>query len=213
MKNKRFQYAYRNNTSKLHKKVGDLLRENKAFGEFEWYQEYPVNLINNRYPDGRAKLDWVCPAVRIVIECHGKQHYEVVDFGYDTPEEAIEAFHAGKKRDIIKKRAAMDANYVYMVVPYTMEKKVDIAWLHKIFQLQLEELQEHITYNKERIKEEKEQKKNELAEVLKAQKKAKDKELRKQYLESDRHKEQLEKAREYRRQQYKRLKELKRNAQ
>jgi hypothetical protein len=209
MKNKRFQYAYRDNTSKLHKKVGDLLREDKAFGEFEWYQEYPVNKINDGYPDGRAKFDWVCPALRIVIECHGKQHYQVVDFGYDTTEEAIEAFHEGKKRDMVKKKAAMDANYTYMVVPYTMEKKVDTAWLQETFSLQLQELEEYTKENEERLREEEERKKNELAEVLKAQKKEREKEQRQEYLVSEKHKAELRRAREFRQARYRRLKELK----
>lgn len=209
MKNKRFQYAYRDNASKLHKKVGDLLREEKVFGDFEWYQEYPVNKVFDGYPDGRAKFDWVCPALRIVIECHGKQHYQVVDFGYDSVEEAIEAFNDGKKRDIEKKQAAMDANYTYMVVPYTIEKNVNGEWLQETFQLQLQELEEYTKENEERLREIEEQKKREVVEVLKAEQKEREKQVRQEYLASEKHKEELRKAREFRQQRYRKFKELK----
>jgi very-short-patch-repair endonuclease len=202
MKNKRFQYRYRSNASLLHKAVGDCLRTDKPFGEFEFYQEYPVNKVNKNYPSGSHKFDWVCTTLGIVIECHGKQHYEVVDFGFDKIEDAIEAFKNNKKRDEAKKLAALDANYVYIEIPYTLQKKINAHELRKLFKLGLEVLS---VYNKDNLQSL--EPKNIAVQNFKEKQKQKAKEFRKKYLASDKHQEQLKKAREFRQSQYREQKE------
>ena len=207
MKNKRFQYIFRSNASELHKKVGELLREG-YLGGFEFYQEYPVNKVDPTYTDGRHKFDWVCPQLKLVIECHGKQHYKVVNFGYASEEEAIEAFYDGQRRDRAKQKAAYNAGYNYIVIPYTMKKNITSDKIHEL--IKLGELGLKV-YNEEHNQEGDIiiNERHALASQFAATKKQRDKEARKQYLQSDRHQESLRKAREYRKVQYQRYKEIK----
>ena len=69
------------NASTLHKHVGAILLAIPAFQGYEVRQEYPVVKVDPKYPSGREKFDWVVLGARIVIECHGEQHYEPVCFG------------------------------------------------------------------------------------------------------------------------------------
>ena len=62
MKRTRFQHQYRKNASKLHKEVGDILRDSKILGHQEIYQEYPVNRVNKHYRNSSHHFDWVVPA-------------------------------------------------------------------------------------------------------------------------------------------------------
>jgi very-short-patch-repair endonuclease len=195
MKNRRFQYQYRKNASKLHRAVGDLLREEKPFGDFEFYQEYPVNKVNPNYKNSRHHFDWVCPQLRIVIECHGKQHEVVCNFG-GSVDDAVENFHLGKERDYKKEQAAKEAGYTYLVIPYNV-KNLSSSFLVNLFASGKKDANSHplpIQVPKNTIR----------ATMI-----VKNKEIRKNYLASDRHKQELQKAREYRKQQYQRLKELK----
>jgi hypothetical protein len=128
MKTRRLQTAYRSIASKLHRKVGDILRSSPVFSGWKVYQEYPVNRLNPDFSDGRCKFDWVILDLKIVIECHGRQHYESVCFGGE-PEKAIAAFHRMKQRDEAKREAAIAVGFSYLVVPYWDEKIVDEVYV------------------------------------------------------------------------------------
>ena len=58
----------------------------------------------------------------MVIECHGKQHYEATDFSGKSNDGGIGALRATRKRDNQKKEAAILAGYTYIEIPYTAEK-------------------------------------------------------------------------------------------
>lgn len=131
MKNRRLQFAYRRSASALHKIVGNCLRDG-AFSNFKVYQEYPVNKVNPDFSSGREKFDWVILDLGIVIECHGKQHYEPVTFGGITKEEAKKRLQLQKEKDELKKQAALDAGFNYVVIPYTDESEVTEAYILKL---------------------------------------------------------------------------------
>lgn len=206
MKTSRFRHSYRQNASKLHKVVGEILRNNNIFSGFTAYQEYPVDRVNQCYPHSSHHFDWVIPAIRIVFECHGKQHYEPVAFDGDD-EKAIDSFRAIKSRDQDKKIAALDANYTYVVIPYWKEKSVGEQDLWDMFQLGLTELSQYTKQGDFRYA--KRSSKDELAEEISEKRKEARKAARQHYLSSDQHMEQLGRAREYRKQRYRRLKEFK----
>ena len=126
MKSKRFQYKYRANASKLHKLVGNYLRQ--TYPGFDWYQEYPVKYINSSWSDYRAKYDWCCPSLRVIVEAHGAQHTKKVQWhgrivaDENTKSKSLEEIQA---QDQLKKEAAEEAGYLYAVVHYN-EKPEDV---------------------------------------------------------------------------------------
>ena len=129
MKNRRLQFEYRSNASKLHRAVGDCLRDSEIFASHKIYQEYPVTKINSFYPGCLEHYDWVILDLHVVIECHGQQHYKPVDFSGSDPAEAELNFKSQQKRDISKEEAAIDAGFIYIVVPYTDVKKISETYL------------------------------------------------------------------------------------
>lgn len=214
MKNSRFQFEYRKNASKLHRKLGDLLRQDEIFCHHDIYQEYPVNKINKNYHNGSHKFDWAIPKLALVFECHGKQHYEATSFGGDV-EDSISNFNDIKYRDKTKKLAAMDAGYTYVEIPYTEEKTLNIGKLLAMIEKGRSELQH---YEKEKRIEEviNKQKFSVLEQQAKAaveERKLKEKEWKRQrrqeYLNSKEHKIKLEAARKFRRERYLKIKEKK----
>lgn len=208
MKSSRFRYSYRDNASKLHRMVGDFLRGSKIFGGYEIYQEYPVNRVNPHYDTGRHHFDWVIPALKLVVECHGEQHYKVVNFGYDTEEEARAAFLEGKQRDQAKCRAAMDAGYAYIVIPYTV-KEIDEDEFFDLYEEATEYAAIYLEDNKEDIEARKRDAEDGLVAKIQAEKKTQERARRDQYLKSEEHRRYLELARKARQERYRRLKELK----
>lgn len=188
---------YTSNASKLHRTVGDALSSSPYFRALRIRQEVPVSSLNPDYPTGRHRFDFVVYGLNIVIECHGKQHYEVATFGQDM-ETAIQAFKDQKERDAAKKEAALEAGYVYLEVPYNQVKKVDGDFLWALYLENKNEL-----YETKDIKVEK--------NPFKEKHKKVQAEKRSAYLKSEVHKERLKKAREYRREQYLRLKKEREN--
>ncbi len=131
MKNKRFQYAFRQHASKLHKKLGEILRM-PPFNGFKVYQEYPVERILASFPNGRCKFDWVIQDLKIVIECHGEFHYKPIKIDHSmTDEEVARAFRELQERDELKKQAALDAGYTYLVIPYWDQVLLSTSYLLK----------------------------------------------------------------------------------
>jgi len=193
-KSSRFKYEYRANASKLHRAIGEVLRNDKNFKHLASFQEYPVNKVNPRYPHGSHKFDWVIPSLKVVIEGHGIQHYRCQTFGAKV-EDAIVAFHDMQRRDKSKKEAALKAGWIYIVVAYN--EPVTARLLFDKIRAAEDELDIQDT---------------ELEGIppkgLK-EKRERERRLRQEYLQSDKHKERLERARKYRKQQYKKMKELK----
>lgn len=128
MKNRRFNFGYRKSASKLHRAVGDCIRSSEVLSGFNVYQEYPVNKIDPSYHSGREKFDWVLSTIKVVIECHGLQHYKPVTFGSGS-KEAHESFSDQIIRDTLKKDAAIRMGYTYVVVPHTDENKITEEYL------------------------------------------------------------------------------------
>jgi hypothetical protein len=121
MKSHRFKISYRKSASKLHKAVGDSLRGSPLFNGYPIYQEYPVSKVNPDYKSNREHFDWVIPGLKLVIECHGLQHYEQISFGGRNGSESLENI---QQRDDEKKMAAISAGYIYLVIKYTDEKTI-----------------------------------------------------------------------------------------
>lgn len=131
MKDSRFKTAYRSNSSKLHKKIGDCLRaEGSPFACYNIYQEYPVNKVNPKYSNGAHKFDWVVLSLKLVIEGHGAQHYQAVQFGGIDNEEAQDRLLCQRVRDRQKAQACVDAGFTYVEIPYTDVEILTPAYLY-----------------------------------------------------------------------------------
>lgn len=114
MKRSRFRYSYRNNASSLHKKVGDCIRNSTLFNKYQIYQEYPVVRVNPGYTDTSHHFDWVIPDLFLVIECHGEQHYTPVDFSGKQEDGGIMEYQRLKSRDRLKQNACIEAGWTYI---------------------------------------------------------------------------------------------------
>lgn len=133
MKFNRFQIQYRDNASKLHKSIGDILKTSNLFSNYKIYQEYPVNKINYLYPNGRHKFDWVILDILLIIEVHGEQHYKPVTFGGITQEKAYDLFIYQKYKDNIKMQAALEAGFTYIAIPFTDINIVDENYIWQLY--------------------------------------------------------------------------------
>lgn len=133
MKINRLKFEYRKSASKLHKEVGECLRNSPLFQNYKIYQEYPVNLINTKYPESSHHFDWVILDLFIVIEVHGKQHYEATDFSGKAEDAGISEYHALKVRDQQKKLAAIEAGWTYIEIPYTDKGKITDSYIIDLY--------------------------------------------------------------------------------
>jgi len=116
LKTKRFKYSPSSSASYPHKKVGEFLRAS-SYKNYRIYQEYPVNKINPSFRDGRCKFDWVILDLRVVIEVMGAQHYKPTYWSKSTTQEEAETrYQEIIYRDGIKKKAAEEIGFVYIVI-------------------------------------------------------------------------------------------------
>ena len=128
MKQSRFQWKFRKGASALHKAVGNALRE-EPFELHKVLQEYPVDKVNVTYSNSRHHFDWVVLDLKLVVECHGKQHYEPVELFL---REGL-SFKERQRIDLQKQEAATEAGFTYVVVPYFDQKKVTPEWLWDLY--------------------------------------------------------------------------------
>jgi hypothetical protein len=135
MKTSRFKTAYRKNASKLHRQVGDILKSSPLFAGHKIYQEYPVVQISPDYPHSNQWFDWVVLDLKLVIECHGKQHEEAVRFGGTSLESAEEKFVQQKYRDTTKMEAAIKAGFTYICVFEKDKKHLNDTWLWDLYRI------------------------------------------------------------------------------
>ena len=119
------------NASKLHRKVGETLAQTAPFKEHTLSQEVAVSSLFPAYPNNRDRYDWVVPSLKVVIECHGIQHYKFQTFGEEA-EIALMKWRDGLERDQKKKNIALEHGWSYIEIPYTDEKQINSTYLlHK----------------------------------------------------------------------------------
>jgi very-short-patch-repair endonuclease len=92
------------------------------------YQEYPVKKINPDFYSGKCKYDWAILDMKVIIEVMGEQHYQPVRWSRQTSkEESVSNFEDIKYRDQQKKKAALEAGYTYLAIPYSIVREgIDI---------------------------------------------------------------------------------------
>jgi len=168
------------------------------FQSYQVYQEYPVNKVCTTYPDGSHKFDWVVLGINLVVECHGKQHYHVQNFGMSN-DKAVESFEGIKKRDEAKRQAAINAGFKYLIISYKQEKDLTAQ---KLLDL-IKRIPDAQPVTDKKLYQEKR------TFTPNSSYKEKQKEIHEEYLKSEEHQLMLKQARENRREQYKRDKQRK----
>lgn len=118
--------------SKLHQATVTALQGSKIFSGQRLIQEAAVQKIFPKYASGREKYDIVLPDIKLIIECHGIQHYKVQTFG-SKAEEAVMNFQLQQKRDSEKKEIALLNGWIYLEIPYTDEKLITDDYIYQAY--------------------------------------------------------------------------------
>ena len=131
-KNQFFLYE---NASNFHNSLRTIFTTDQFFKQLQCYQEVPVKDLVPSYPNYHDSLDWYIDSYNVVLELHGIQHYKMQSFGSsDSYWNQRKNFYNIKYRDNRKKTALLDANYIYIELPYKESKKITAEYLkNKIF--------------------------------------------------------------------------------
>jgi hypothetical protein len=108
---------YSNSASKYHKAMGSLLEELNLTG-LGICQEQNVKEICPDHPNPLDRFDFYIPALSLVIEVHGEQHYKSVRFGGISEEKAAFNFAKGSIRDVEKALSAKKSGLIYVAFSY-----------------------------------------------------------------------------------------------
>lgn len=120
---------YNDSASKYHKAMGDLLEDLNLTG-LGIYQEQNVKEICPNHPNPLDRFDFYVPALNLVVEVHGEQHYKAVRFGGISEEKASFNFAKGSIRDVEKAYTAKQSGLVYIAFSHK-EKFTQETFLDK----------------------------------------------------------------------------------
>lgn len=119
------QFTTIESASKLHNHIRHIFANDSFFRRMNCFQEVPVSALVPSYFNNSHRVDWFVDELMAVVEVHGRQHYKMQNFGNKPYMEALKDFNNGRYRDNIKKTALLDADYVYVEIPFNLVKKMD----------------------------------------------------------------------------------------
>jgi len=93
--------------SNLHKQAVALVKE--LYPTVKIIEEYPIKVDRTT-----LYVDIFIPLLKLAIEVHGEQHYEMNSFYHNSKAE----FYAQKKRDNDKLNYLNEAGYTVKILPY-----------------------------------------------------------------------------------------------
>ena len=108
------QYSVKSKMSKFQDRVVELLRV--SLNGMLIKTEVPVDKLFSEYPSGRDRYDIVVPYLKLIVECHGRQHDELVSFGKQDSMDLVGNFHSQKYRDSRKEDIASTNCWHYAVI-------------------------------------------------------------------------------------------------
>jgi very-short-patch-repair endonuclease len=124
---------YAKNASKLHRAIGNALNDsNSFFFNYKIEQEVSVSAVNSSYKSNREKFDWVCWDLKFVIEAHGKQHFIPQSFAYSDQSQKNK-FKKIQEYDEKKKQAAIEAGFTYIMIPYTEVDNISASYIQTLY--------------------------------------------------------------------------------
>ena len=148
MKNKRFKEMPRESASDGHKKVFSLMKTLYPYHKI--YQEYHYSKIlqtqykklnvaelfqNSYYLKYGNKIfaDIYDATTSVIVEVHGKQHYEIVQWSKDESIDAAqERFERQKSIDNLKRNIANEAKVILVELPYWEVDKINEEALYTL---------------------------------------------------------------------------------
>jgi very-short-patch-repair endonuclease len=116
MSYKRLKQEYRASASKLHRKLGDILRVHPTLGGLRINQEWPI-------PDSPYFVDWFIKDINLAIEVHGEQHERPVAFDGDKDASVIR-FAEQVERD--KKKKELCKELGWKLVEFWYDEPINI---------------------------------------------------------------------------------------
>ena len=136
LQNKRSQWKNQffeiESASALHNKIRKIFISDPFFKKLKCFQEVPVSALVDNYHYNSHKVDWFIDELGTIVEIHGKQHYEVANFGNIPYMEALVQHNNIRYRDNMKKTALIDAGYEYREINYKIIKKMDAKTIKQI---------------------------------------------------------------------------------
>lgn len=133
-KNKHF---VKEDASKLHLALQDILLNSPSFKNFQAYQEVPVSALVKTKEI--LYIDWFIESLNVIIELHGIQHYKPTSFTNVGKTKTQFNFIAATHRDSKKKYLLKEAGYTFIEIPYTDLKLLNEQYLLNKIQEQLDE--------------------------------------------------------------------------
>lgn len=127
------QYFHYDSASNFHNKIREIFITDKFFKQLNCFQEVPVKDLIQSYPNRYDAVDWYIDELAVILELHGKQHYQMQSFGSkDSYINQVKAFNNIKFRDNRKKTFLINADYSYIEISYKDVKKLTPEYLKKL---------------------------------------------------------------------------------
>jgi len=127
------QYFHYESASNFHNKVREIFTTDKFFKQLKCFQEVPVKDLVPTYPNRFDAVDWYIDELNVILELHGKQHYNMQSFGSkDSVFNQKKAFHNIKFRDNRKKTFLLNSNYYYIEISYKDISKLNSDYLKEL---------------------------------------------------------------------------------
>lgn len=126
------QFQKLSNSSKFHEAVRLILTTDPFFKKLTCFQEVPVSALVPSYRSNQQCVDWYIDELGTVLELHGKQHYEMANFGNIAYEKAKKDFHNIQYRDNSKKQALLEEGIEYREISYKLKSKLNAELLKQI---------------------------------------------------------------------------------
>ena len=129
------QFFHYPNASKFHNDIRKIFTTDPFFKQLKCFQEVLVADLVPGYPNNQDAIDWYIDELNIVIELHGKQHYELVKFSNSKSYlENVIDFNNIKYRDNRKKTFLLESGILYLEISYKDAKKLSSQFIkNKIF--------------------------------------------------------------------------------
>ena len=123
------QFVLIESSSNFHKAVRDVFTSSSFFSSLRCYQEVPLGDLCPSFSNRNLFVDWYIHELNTALELHGKQHYDIVNFGNTSYKEAERNFIEGQYRDSLKQAALEEEGIFFKVIPYTIKGKINESFL------------------------------------------------------------------------------------
>lgn len=126
------QFDLIESASSFHNQLRNIFVNDPFFKHLHCFQEVPVAGLVPSYQYNNHHVDWYIDELGTVIELHGKQHYNIANFGNDPYDKARSNFYQIQYRDNLKKTAIEEAGLEYREISYKLSSKLNAQKLKDI---------------------------------------------------------------------------------